>query len=79
MAWIDDEARVEPVERNDTGFHPGRALYWLATMIAAISVIFVIADFFISWAQDAPTVRVVALIAAAIVWLIGLICRAVLP
>jgi len=77
MAWIDDEAGSQS---NDTGFHPGRALYWLGTIIAAIMVMFVIADAFISWAQGGtPTVRVVALIAAAMVWLIGRICRALLP
>jgi hypothetical protein len=76
MAWIDDESRWEP---GETGFSAGRTLYWLATIIAAIIAVFAVADFFISWAQGAPIVRVVAFTAAAGVWLIGRICRAVLP
>ena len=78
MAWIDDEW-WEPGESRQTGFTAGRTLYWLATIIAAVIVVFVVADVLISWAQGAPTVRIVALIAAFTVWLIGCICRAVLP
>jgi hypothetical protein len=51
----------------------------LATIIAAIMVIFAVADLFIGWAQGAPIVRIVALVAAAIVWLIGRFCRSLLP
>jgi len=57
----------------------GRVLYWLATIVAGLIVIFAIGDFFISWAQGAPILRIVAFIAAAVVWLIGLICRSLLP
>jgi len=77
MAWIDDEWR-QSAERQ-AALSAGRTLYWLATIIAAVIVIFVIADVFISWAQGAPIVRIIALIAALAVWLIGCICRAVLP
>ena len=77
MAWIDDEWRP-PGERGQT-LSAGRTLYWLATIIAGVIVVLVIADVFISWAQGAPIVRIIALIAAAAVWLIGCICRAVLP
>jgi hypothetical protein len=42
-------------------------------------VIFAVADFFISWAQGVPIVRMVALTTAAAIWLIGRACRAVLP
>jgi hypothetical protein len=75
MAWIDDESRWEP---GETGFGVGRTLYWLTTTIAAIIVVFAVADFFISWAQGAPIVRVFAFMAAALVWLIGRACRALL-
>jgi hypothetical protein len=64
MAWINqDDAQWEP-----------RAFYWLMTVIAAFIAIFAVGDFFISWAQGAPILRVVALIAALVVWLIGFIC-----
>jgi hypothetical protein len=76
VAWIDDERWQEPV---DTGLHAGRTLYWLAAVIAALIVVFALADFLISWAQGAPIVRIVAFMAAAAVWLIGRICRALLP
>jgi hypothetical protein len=76
MAWIDDEARWEP---DAAAMHPGRTLYWFATIIAAIMLIFVIADIFISWAQGTPIVRIFALIAAVVVWAIGCLCRALLP
>lgn len=76
MAWINDEFRWEP---GETSLSVGRMLYWLATTIAAIMVIFAVADFFISWAQGVPIVRVVALIVAAAVWLIGRVLRALLP
>lgn len=75
MAWIDDESRWES---GETGFGVGRTLYWLATIIAAIIVVFAVADFFTSWAQGAPIVRVFAFMAAALVWLIGRACRALL-
>ena len=77
MAWANnDDVRWEP---GEISLSPGRTFYWLATLVATIVVIFAIADFFISWAQGAPIVRIVALVAAATVWLIGRACRALLP
>jgi hypothetical protein len=76
MAWIHDESWWEP---GETSLSVGRTLYCLAAIIAAVMVIFAVADFFIGWAQGAPIIRIVALVAAAIVWLIGRICRALLP
>jgi hypothetical protein len=76
MAWIDKEIWQEPA---DTGLHAGRTLYWLATIIAAVIVAFALADLAVSWAQGAPIVRIFAFITALAVWLIGRICRAVLP
>lgn len=76
MAWTNnDDVRWDP---GETSLNAGRTLYWLATVIAAVMVIFAIADFFISWAQGAPIVRVFALVAAALVWLIGRALRALL-
>jgi len=54
---------------------PGRMLYWFATAVATLIVIFAVADFFISWAQGEPILRIVAFVAAAVVWLIGRACR----
>jgi hypothetical protein len=77
MAWIDDDdTRWEP-----DGIEPsaGRILYWLATIVAALIVVFAVADFFIGWTQGAPILRIFAFIAAAAVWLIGRACHALLP
>jgi hypothetical protein len=73
--WIDD-GRWEPEGR---GLSPGRALYGLAIVIAAVIVIFAVGDLLISWGQGAPIVRIFPFLAAAIVWLIGRVCRALLP
>src|SRR6516162_7415766 len=75
MAWIDDDAWWE---RRDGGLHAGPTLYWLATIVAILIAVFAVADFFISWAEGAPIVRIVAFIAALAVWLSGRICRALL-
>ena len=64
--------------RSETEVRPGRIIYWLATVLAGLIVIFVAGDFFISWAQGYPILRVVALIAAIVVWLIGRTCRSLL-
>jgi hypothetical protein len=80
MAWIDDEDSWWKTRESgsNAGLNAGRTLYWLATIIAGLIVVFAIADFFISWAQGAPILRIFALIAAVAVWLIGCACRAVL-
>ena len=76
MAWInEDDARWEP---GGTELTAGRVLYWLTTIVAALIVIFAVADFFISWAQGTPILRIFAFIVAALVWLIGRICRSLL-
>ncbi len=56
-------------------FWIGRGLYWLATVIAALMVVFIIGDLAISWGQGQPILRVFALLMALLVWLIGRACR----
>jgi hypothetical protein len=77
MTWIDnDDVRWEGDGRQtSSGPGPGHIFYWLATIVAALMVIFVVADLFISWAQGQPILRIVALTAAVAVWLIGRACR----
>ena len=76
MARIDDDdTRWEP---DKIGLSVGRILYWLATIIAVVMVVFAVADFFVGWAQGAPILRIFAFIAAAAVWLIGRALRALL-
>ena len=72
MAWINDNnARWEP-ELN-----AGRVIYWLTTTVAALIAIFAVADFFINLAEGARSCDF-AFVAAALVWLIGRICRSLL-
>jgi hypothetical protein len=76
MAWIDDDDTRS--KSDEIELSVGRVVYWLATMIAAVMVVFAVADFFIGWAQGAPILRIFAFIAAAAVWLIGRALRALL-
>jgi len=72
---------VHSINNDDVRREPtlvGRTLYWLATIVAALMLVFAVADFFTAWAQGAPILRVFALIAAALVWLIGRALRALL-
>jgi hypothetical protein len=72
MTWInDDDFLPRPDEINT-----GRVVYWLTSIVAFLIVVFVVADFFISWAQGTPIVRIVALLSAIVVWLIGSAFRA---
>ena len=75
MSWINDESRWEP---GEPWLGAGPMLYWLATIIAAVIIVFALADFFISWAQGAPILRIFAFGAAMLVWLLGRICRSLL-
>jgi hypothetical protein len=43
-----------PWEPEDRGPGAGRVLYWLATAIAAVILVFAIVDFFTSWAEGHP-------------------------
>jgi hypothetical protein len=64
--------------RQDRAERRPHSLYWLATIIAVVMVVFAVADFFVGWAQGAPILRIFAFIAAAAVWLIGRALRALL-
>jgi hypothetical protein len=68
MAW-NNYRDVRDV--GETDLTVGRVFYWLATIIAVLMFVFVVGDFFISWGQGTPIVRVFALGAAVLVWLIG--------
>jgi hypothetical protein len=69
----DDNGGREPSDNRVIRI--GHVLYWLATSVAFLMVIFVIGDLYISWAQDRPILRVFALLTAVLIWLIGRVCR----
>ena len=72
-SFDDDDGGWEPSDNRV--IRVGRVLYWLATSVAFLIVIFVIGDLYIGWAQDRPILRVFALLIAVLVWLIGRACR----
>ena len=73
MVWTDHED--DGLDPTDRGLRAGNILYWLATIVAGLIVIFVIAELAISWAQGLPILRIFALLTALLVWLMGRICR----
>ena len=76
MAWTNnDDLRWGP---GDTELTAGRVLYWLTTIVAVLMLVFAVADFFIGWTQGTPILRIFAITAAAMVWLIGRICHSLL-
>ena len=67
MVWTDHED--DGLDPTDRGLHAGNILYWLATIVAGLIVIFVIAELAINWAQGQPILRIFALLTALLVWL----------
>jgi hypothetical protein len=76
MVWMNDKDAWW--QSSETVASSGRVFYWLTTAVAGLIVIFLAGDFFISWAQGYPILRVVALIAAMVIWLIGRTCRSLM-
>jgi hypothetical protein len=56
----------------------GELLYWTATILAGLIVIGVIAGYISSINEGEAIIPVVALLVAAVIWLIGRACRAIL-
>ena len=78
MIWMNDKDAWR--QSSETVAGSGRVFYWywLTTVVAGLIVILVAGDFFISWAQGNPILRVVPLIAAIVIWLIGRTCRSLM-
>jgi hypothetical protein len=72
MCLYHDDASWEPQGWSP---RPGRVLYWLASAIAAVILVFAIVDLFASWVQGHPILHIMGFTAAAVVWLIGRLCR----
>lgn len=73
MTWrYDDDARWQA---EDSGPGAGRVLNWLASTIAAVILAFAITDFLTSWMQGHPILHIAGFAVAAVVWLIGRLCR----
>jgi hypothetical protein len=53
----------------------GSALFWLATILAGLIVLWVALDFLFGLSGKFPVVDVTALEFAAVIWLIGFFCR----
>jgi len=57
----------------------GKVLFWAATIIAAVILLLVVYDFTYGLSANFPVVDVAGLVLAAVIWLIGLLFRLVLP
>ena len=57
----------------------GKFLFWAATIIAAVILLLVVYDFTYGLSANFPVIDVAGLVLAAVVWLIGLLFRLVLP
>lgn len=53
----------------------GELLYWTATIAAAVIAAWDVVDFLYGLSQGQPILRIVALVVAAIIWLLGRGCR----
>jgi hypothetical protein len=56
MIWLYHEDA--PSEPENRGPGAGRVLYWLASTIAAVILVFAIVDFFTSWAEGHPILHI---------------------
>jgi hypothetical protein len=56
----------------------GRTLYWTITSIAALIVMWDIANFFYGLSRGEPILHIVTLIVALVIWLIACACRLLL-
>ena len=54
---------------------PGTLLYWMTTILAGLITAMAIANFYFKASEGEPTVPVVALLVAGVIWLIGWACR----
>jgi hypothetical protein len=54
---------------------PGTLLYWMTTILAGLITAMATANFYFSASEGEPTVPIVALLVAGVIWLIGWACR----
>jgi hypothetical protein len=57
----------------------GRALYWIATIIAGLIVVVVVAGYMSNADEGVPFISITALMLAGAIWLAGWICRNLSP
>jgi hypothetical protein len=57
----------------------GRVLYWIATIIAGLIVVVVVAGYMSNAGEGVPFISITALILAGAIWLAGWICRNLSP
>jgi hypothetical protein len=58
--------------------HLGRFIYWLATMIAGVLVVWVVWGYVYTSNRGEPLILIVPLLLAGAIWLAGWVCRKVL-
>jgi len=53
----------------------GSAVFWVATVIAGLILLWVASDYFYGLSAGFPVLNISALVFAVVIWLIGLFCR----
>jgi hypothetical protein len=53
----------------------GESFYWIATFIAGVIALWVVANLVFNADRGEPVVQVVPLVVAGIIWLLGRACR----
>ncbi len=66
------------VRKNEMEARWGRLLYWTATTVAALIVVWVIWSYVYNIEKGFPVFPILLLLFAAVIWLAGLACRYVL-
>ena len=56
----------------------GRFIYWLATMIAGVLVVWVVWGYVYTSIRGEPLISIVPLLLAGVIWLAGWVCLKVL-
>ena len=55
----------------------GNAVFWTATILAGLILVWVVLGYLYDLSEGLPVLSVVALVLAAVIWLLGLFCRQV--
>jgi TRAP-type C4-dicarboxylate transport system permease small subunit len=53
----------------------GNALFWLASLFAALILLWTASDYFSNLGESYPVLNVPAVLLAGAIWLVGLLCR----
>ncbi len=61
----------------EMAWRPGEVLYWTSTVIAGLIVLLVVANYMSNTGMGEPIIRIIPLLLAAAIWLVGWVGRRV--